>query len=229
MLAASLDTNIGVFSTSFEVSLRQNTGLYTVAGGDPAIDPQGNDGARGNLINLLANTIYGLTPTPLWQTGSLLGEVAWTRVLGVTHDKQLYNAKGYACAAGGLNAGNGESDGCSTKDEINVAVLFDPQWLQVYPGINLDAPVSVSAGLYGNGQTLALAATGSSAGSISYSVGIHALIHQLYNIKLAYSGFHSPTGQVLDTPLGQPYYNSGSGQWMWNDKGQIQLTFSTAF
>jgi hypothetical protein len=229
LYGVSLDNNIGTVSTSFEASIRQNTGLNSVPGGDPAIDPTGTDGARGDLLNLVANGIYGLTPSPLWQTGSLIGEVAFTHVLEVTHDKQLYNAEGYACAAGGLNAGNGARDGCSTDSELNVNVLFDPQWLQVIPGVDVDAPMSVAAGLYGNGQTLALAGTGTMAGTVSYSVGVHALVRQKYNIKLSYSGFQSPTGKIAYNGEGQPYYSTGSGQYMWNDKQQITLVLSTAF
>lgn len=229
LFGVSLDQNIGTVSTGFEASIRQNTGLNSVPGGDPAIDPLGKDGARGNLFNFVANAIYGLTPNPLWQTGSLTGEIAWTHLLAVTHDKQLYNAEGYACAAGGLNAGNGERDGCSTNDEVNINVLFDPQWLQVFPGIDIDAPISVAAGVHGNGQTFALAGTGTVAGSVSYSVGVHALIRQKYNIKLDYSGFQSPTGKTAYNGVGQPFYSTGSGEYMWNDKGQIQLVLSTAF
>jgi hypothetical protein len=229
LFGLSLDNNIGLASTSFELSVRQNTGLVGVAGASLPSDPTGIDGPRGNTLNFIANAIYGLTPSPLWQTGSLVGEIAYTHVLAVTHDPQLYDAEGYACAAGGLNAGNGERDGCATANEVNVNVLFDPQWLQVFPGIDVDAPISAAAGLYGNGQTLALAGTGSVAGSVSYGVGIHALIKQKYNIKLDYSGFQSPTGKIAYTPSGLAYYSTGSGNYMWNDKGQIQLTFSTAF
>lgn len=229
LFGISLDKNIGVISTGFEASVRQNTGLNSVPGGDPAIDPLGNDGARGTLINVIANGIYGLTPTPLWQTGSLVGEIAWTHVLAVTHDRALYNAKGYACAAGGLNSGNGEQDGCSTQNEINATFVFDPKWLQVFPGVDVDAPVSASVGLWGNGQTLALAGTGTTAGSIAYSIGIRALIRQKYTVTLDYSGYHSPFGKTVYNGFGQPYYSTGDGNYMWNDKAQIQLTVSTAF
>lgn len=225
----SFDHNIGSLATAIEASVRTNTGLNSVPGGDPAIDPYGHDGARGNILNVVANTIAALTPTPLWQTGTAIAEVAWTHTLAVTHDKAVYDAVGYACAAGGINAGNGERDGCSTDNNVNLNVLFDPQWLQVFPGIDLDAPVSVEYGLYGNGQTFGTSGTGNNAGSVAYSVGIHALIRQKYNVKLDYSGYQSPTGKIAYNGLGQPYYSTGSGEYMWNDKAQVQLTLSYAF
>lgn len=225
----SLDNNTGPLSTSFEVSIRQNTGLATVAGSDPIADPLGKDGARGTTLNALANAIYGLTPNRLWQTGSIAAELAFTHVLAVTHDAARYQAIGYACSAHGLSAGDGTSDGCSTSNELNLNFVFDPQWLQVFPQVDLDAPVSVGVGLIGSGQTFAIAATGDVAGSIAYSVGVHALISQKYSVKLDYSGFQSPTGKIANTPSGLAYYSTGAGTYMWNDKGQVQLVLSTSF
>jgi hypothetical protein len=225
----SYERNVGTASVGFETSVRQNTGLLAVAGVNAPNDPQGIDGPRGNILNVVANTQYALTPTPLWQTGIAIGEIAWTHVLQVTHDRALYDAKGYACSAGGYAAGQSETDGCATQDEVNAELLFDPQWLQVFPGIDLDAPMNIAVGLHGNGQTFYLDANGSEAGSVAYSAGLHALIRDKYNIKLFYSGYHAPTGQVDHNGLGQPYYASGSGQWMWNDKGQVELVLSTSF
>jgi len=229
LYGVSLDRNIGTVGTDFEASIRTNTGLNSVPGGDPAIDPEGHDGARGDTFNFIANGLYVLTPNALWQTGNLVGEIAWTHLMSVTHDPQLYNAEGYACAAGGLAAGTGEVDGCSTPDEVNVNIVFDPQWLQVFPGVDIDAPIDVNAGLHGNGQTLALGGTGDQAGSVSYSVGVHALVRQLYNIKLTYSGFHSPTDKKIINAFGEQEYSSGSGEYMWNDKGNLELVLSMAF
>jgi hypothetical protein len=110
-----------------------------------------------------------------------------------------------------------------------VNVAFDPQWLQVFPGIDLDAPFYVGAGVYGNGQTIPTSGTGDQAGSAVYSAGINALIKQKYDVKLFYQGFSSPTAAVVKTPNGQSYYSGGSGQWMWNDKGQVMLVASTSF
>jgi hypothetical protein len=225
----SLEQNIGSAGTNIEASIRTNTGLNTVAGMHGAVDPTGTDGARGTTFNLVGNALFALTPSRFWQTGSLVTELAWTHLMAVTHDPSLYNAEGYACARGGLNAGNGQSDGCSTADDLNANVVFDPQWLQVFPGIDFDAPMSVAAGLHGNGPTLALGGTGSAAGSVTYSAGINALVKQKYDIKLTYSGYSSPTGKITHTPLGQAYYSTGVGDYMWNDKANVELVLSTTF
>lgn len=222
LYGASFQHSLGTVSAAIEASLRTNTGLNTMPGkNNQTTDPLGHDGARGQTFNVVANALVPLTPTPIWQAGSLTTEIAWTRLVGVDHNRYEYNEIGTACG--------GEVNGCATKDEVNVNILFDPQWLQVLPGVDVDTPISVNAGLYGNGQTLALAGTGDQAGSIAYSVGVHALVKQKYNVTLDYTGYHSPTGNLAYTPSGKAYYGAGSGQYMWNDKSQIQLTLSTAF
>lgn len=220
----SLDHNIGTLATGLEGSIRTNTGLDSIPlnAAETATDPYGRDGARGSTLNIVGNFIAALTPTPLWQTGQVVGEVAYTHLLAITHGEQYYSGDK-------MNGCGGEVMGCATDNEANLNILFDPQWLQVFPGVDIDAPVSVNYGFWGNGQTLALAGTGSEAGSVSYSIGVHALVKQLYNIKLDYTGYHSPVAGTTTTPSGQLIYSGGSGQYMWNDKAQIQLTLSTAF
>ena len=229
MYAVSLDNNIGPVSTSFEVSARANTGLFMVPGGIPSLDPTGYDGPRGNLLNVLGNAEYILPRGRLWDTGVLVGEIAFTHLLAVTHDPQLYDAVGYACSAHGIDPQYGSRDGCATENEANLNLVFDPTWLQVFPAVDLDAPISVNVGLSGSGQTFVTEGDGTVAGSVAYNAGIHALIKQKYNIKLDYTGFHSTFGKTALTPSGLPYYVTGMGNYMWNDKSQIQLTFSLNF
>jgi hypothetical protein len=219
LYGASFEKDVGTVATNIEASVRTNTGLYGNALGG---GPNGTDGPRGETLNVVANGIQVLTPTPLWQTGSLVGEIAWTRLLGVTHDKADFQGPSSGC--------NSEASGCATRDEVNINVLFDPTWLQVYPGIDIDAPMSVAAGIHGNGQTLAITGVGDNAGSYSWTVGVHALYKQKYNLTLAYAGDYAPhNGNSINPINSQPYYSSGSAEYMWDDKGRITLVLSTAF
>jgi hypothetical protein len=219
LYGASFEKDIGTVATNIEASVRTNTGLYgNPAGGGPT----GTDGPRGETLNVVANGIQVLTPTPLWQTGNLVGEIAWTRLLGVTHDKADYQGPSSGC--------NSEASGCATRDEVNINVLFDPSWLQVYPGVDIDAPMSIAAGIHGNGQTLAITGVGDNAASYSWSAGIHALIKQKYNVTLSYAGDSASHNGIGINPINKKsYWDSGSAEYMWNDKGRITLVLSTAF
>jgi hypothetical protein len=231
LYGVSVDHTLGDSSVGVEASFQQNVGLQaqtTVPAAALASDPLGNDGPRGDIFNVVANDLYGLTPTRLWQTGTLIGEVAWSHLAEVTHDKFLYNGVGYACSAAGLNPAGGQIDGCGTRDLVDATIRFDPQWLQVLPGLDVDAPMTASFGIHGIGQRLATNTTGVDAGSVAYSIGVHALYRQKYNVTLNYTGFHSSVASSVSSPWGN-YYSGGVGNYMWNDKGQVLLTLSTSF
>lgn len=229
----SLDRTIGNYSVGLEASYRQKTALNSAT--QPlASDPAGQQGATGDTVNLIANTIAGLTPNRLWQTGTLVAEMAFTRVMSVNKNSDLYSGIGYAgCAGGGIWSG------CSSRNSVQIAGQFDPQWLQVVPGVDLDAPIFAEYGLYGNAGSLGV---GVSQGNIIYTAGLHALIRQIYNVTLAYNGYHAHHSDTLtniaqsegiDVPVGTPgfnsYYAGGNGPAFYNDRGWVSLTFSVAF
>ena len=212
----SLDTQVGPYSTGFEVSYRQNTALNSTS----AIGSNDTKGARGDTLNVIANVLAGLTPTDLYDTGTALAEIAYTRKLKVTDNKQLYNG----VHDEGCGVGQDKWDGCSTDDAVQIAVQFTPQWLQVWPGVDLDSPMLLIHGLYGNGASL----NSGNQGSTVYSLGLHALMVQKYNVTLAYNGYHAHTSGKTSLG-GNDFYAGGNGAWMYNDKDWLSLTFSTSF
>lgn len=209
----SMDVQLGPYSTGFEASYRKGTALNSIPGVNVG------EGARGDTLNLIANVVGGLTPSALYDTGTWLAEVGYTRKLKVTDNKELYNGEGTAGCVG-----KNKWDGCSTDDAVQVAMQFTPQWLQVAPGIDLDAPITVIHGLSGNGASL----SSGNQGSTIFIVGLHALIHQKYNVTVAYNGYNSHT-KGKTGPTGLEHYASGNGTWMYNDKDWLSLTFSTSF
>nr|WP_299689945.1 DUF1302 family protein [Hydrocarboniphaga sp.] len=229
----SLDQQIGQLSTGFEASYRQGTALNSATGPLPT-DLSGRQGPRGNTINLIANVLAGLTPTALYQTGTFLAEVAVTHKVSVTSNQALYNG---VDNASGCPSGS-KKDGCSTDNAVGIAAQFDPQWLQVFPGVDLDTPVFAQYGISGNGPSVGGVIN---QGTIVYTAGVHAFVRQRYNLSLQYNGFHAPTngltnaagGAAGGVPLGTPgfpsYYNANNQQFFFNDKGWVSLTFSTVF
>jgi hypothetical protein len=218
----SLDQPIGDYSTGLEVSYRQHTALNSGQGPLPN-DLSGQQGARGDTLNVVANVLAGLKRSPFWDTGTALAEVAFTQRLKTTSNATLYNGVGNAavCPTGS------KWSGCSTNNSVAVAVQFDPQWLQVVPGVDLDMPVFVEYGLFGNTPSL----NGTYQGELIYTVGLHALIQQKYNLTLQYNGYHAHTsgGMTSFGPGGPSYYAGGNGPFFYNDKGWVSLTFSAQF
>jgi hypothetical protein len=212
----SFDKEIAGIGAGFEANFRQNTALYSqVLGTD-----NGTGGARGDAINIIANGIYGLTPTKLYNTGSIVGEVAYTRVTAVTANKSLYFGEGYLpCTSTQQNY----KEGCATKDNVDLHLLVDPQWLQVFPGIDIDTPLAANYGLFGNGQFMGTSGDATVQGSVTYSIGVNANIQNKYTATLSYNGYYAPVH------TGTNGLDTGSGSYMMNDKGWLSLVLKTSF
>src|SRR5690606_6225373 len=114
--------------TGFELSWRKDTALNSAMN----TTGLGREGARGDTLNFIANAVSGLTPSALYDTGTASFELAYTRKLKVTDNKELYNGED----SDGCPTGS-KWDGCSTDDALAVAAHLAPQWLQVYPGLDL--------------------------------------------------------------------------------------------
>ncbi len=55
--------------------------------------------------------------------------------------QNLFNAVGYpGCTVAG-QPGN-KWDGCTTKNFFGLALAFTPTWFQVFPGVDLSAPIT---------------------------------------------------------------------------------------
>lgn len=224
LFGLSAEVGIGSVSSGFEVSYRHNTALNSVVGPLPS-DPSGRTGARGDTINVVANGLAVLPKTPLYDASTLLAEIAFTQRVGSITNAALFNSTGNRAAC---QTGN-KWDGCATNSSVVAALQFTPQWLQVFPGVDLDMPIFVMYGLYGNTPSLSTAI--GNQGSLVYTVGLHARVQQKYDITLQYNGYHSHKsgGMTQFAPGGPSYYSGGNGAFMWNDKPWISLTLQTTF
>lgn len=211
MYAISYETSIGGSSLGFEVNYRKDTALNSVF-------PR--EVARGDVVNMLANSLINLSGNSLWDAATLLGEVTYTHLTKV-HDKATYNGEGYACS------GN-KNNGCGTDDAVAVALLFEPSWLQVLPSTDISLPMFVQYGIYGNP---AYAAGGFYAeDSIIASIGVKAVVAQKHYFALQYQDYHwNPTGRVVNGAPGGDVYAGGNGPTGLNDKGWVSLSYNTSF
>lgn len=231
---ASVETQLAGQSVAVEASYRKKTALTSALGPLPT-DLSGREGARGDTYNVVANVLSLLSHTALWDTGQLIVEAAYTHKLKVSSNADLYKGTGnpLACPSGN------KWDGCSTDDAVTAALRFAPQWLSVFPGLDLDLPLFAQYGVYGNLPTLG-ASVGQ--GSVIYTAGVHALFRRKYNLTLQYNGYYAPTRGRTDFTVqaagnlppgtsfagpGPQYYAGGTGLYQLNDRGWVSLVFST--
>lgn len=220
LLGVSYETSIGPYSTGFELSYRKDTALLSSS--TPSVsDPQGREGARGDTLHFLANTQVSLDKTAFYDTGFAQAEIAYTRLLKKTKNAQMYFGEDNSatCPAGTKWAG------CATDDSVSVALYVAPQWLSVFPGVDIDVPLFAQYGLYGNSATVDAA---NAEGALIYSIGVHALINQKYNVTLQYNGYESRHKGIVTGPAGD-YYAYSPGVGFLDDRDWVSLSFSTTF
>lgn len=215
----SYERTFGTVSSAVEVSYRQNTGLNSTLGTfQPGV---ASHGATGDIVNVIANALIQLGRTPLYDTGLLIAELSHTHLVKVTGNESMYNGVGHAGCGGGT-----KWTGCSTKDATALWVMFEPQWLQVFPGVDLSMPTSYAWGIKG------LPAYGAGAfyaqGTGIYNIGVKALIDGKHSIALSYNGLNWRSRDIVNGPVG-PMYGSGTGAHALKARDWISLSFKTSF
>ena len=200
---------IGSTSVGMDLSYREGTGLVS-AGVSPDNKP-----AIGNTWHLSLSAIQLLTQTALYDTGSWQTEMVVSHLDKVTDNKDLFQGDGYASCQG-----KDKWDGCATRNFVAVASNFTPQWLQVFPHIDFELPLTMNYGIYGNA-----AAGGGNQGALTWSAGVRATYDQRHEVTLRYTDQFAHT--KYDDNTG--YVNGGNGSVGLNDRGYLSLTLKTGF
>lgn len=213
LYGVSMSRQVGPASVGVDLSYREGTGLNTPAAGadgKPAI---------GNTWHLVANSLWLLPQTALFDTGNFVAEIAYSHLDKVTHNEDLYFGNGYA-ACDGL----GKWDGCSTRDFVGIAANMTPQWLQVFPNVDFEMPLTLNVGLYGNSPT---GGGSGNQGASAYSIGVRAIYDGKHEVTLRYADQYAHSRYDENNVLSGG--NSSSAAYALNDRGYVSLTLKSAF
>jgi hypothetical protein len=228
LIGASLARSLGPVSFGAEVSLRQNTHLNSKT----TYLPNQDTGARGDTLHFIANGIYLLPKTPVWDSGSLIVELAYSRLQKITANENLYRGEGYpggciksGTGSGGVPAALGDrTDTCSTKNFTQLAVSFAPQYIQLFPSWDVTVPMALNVGLKGTAPT----GGGGFEKLMTWSIGINATYASAHDFSLRYSdisvpGKYNAAGTTL---IGGNSLGSSLGA---TDRGWLVFTYKTSF
>ena len=217
MFGVSAASVVGPVSVGSDLSYRKDGALNT-----NMVSPVDNQGPRGDTLHAVVNGVYLLPATKFWDTGTLIAELAYSRLLSVTSHADLYNGVGYgSCVTTGGTTPGDKSDGCSTKNYAALAVIFAPQYLQVLPSWDMELPVSVNYGLSGN----AASAGGGNEKSLSWSVGTKMVYQQKHEFSLQYA---NTSAKPKYDPSGTTVIG-GNGSVGTTDRGWLAFTYKSAF
>ena len=223
LFGVSLAKNIAGVSVGAELSTRHNTPLNSPAlGVAPGLPGQGDTkGPRGDTWHGLVNAAGVISKTALFDQATWLAEVQWSHWSKVTSGANLFQALGFApCNATATAPAKDKWDGCVTKNYVGTGVAFTPTWYQVFPGVDLSAPVTYSIGLSGNSATV----FGGNEGLGNYSLGLGADVQQKYRFDLKYIDFIGRYKSSATAVTSQNGLNT-----FLKDRGFVSLTFKTTF
>ncbi|HTP72710.1 MAG TPA: DUF1302 domain-containing protein [Burkholderiaceae bacterium] len=219
----SLAKNLGGVSVGAEVSQRLNTPLNAqVLGVAQGLPGEGETkGPRGDTTHALVN-VLGTTPkTPVFDSATWAAELQYSRWNTVSSGANLFNAVGFTpCNATATAAAKDKWDGCTTKDYWGISLGFTPTWYQVFPGVDLSAPLTYAVGIAGNAATV----FGGNEGLGNYTIGVSADWLQKYRFDLKYIdyvGRYKDNGSAVTSTNGLTTYL--------RDRGFVSLTFRTTF
>jgi hypothetical protein len=219
-------------SVGAEVSYRQNmpllsqavqvlpgplTALVPGSIATTAVPANGTPGALGNTWHALINGVNIFPKTAVFDTATLAGELTWMQWDKVTQNESVFKGR-----SNYLNPDGSTPIDKVTKNFVGLAANFTPTWFQVFPGVDLSAPLSWSQGLSGNAAVL----LGGNKNAGNWSAGVGFDIYQKYRVDLKYNGYYG--NYALTTTGSRDILPNGSLAAL-SDRGWVSLTFKTTF
>lgn len=204
---ASVSTTVGAANVGIEGSVRDNAALVNpgMFVFDPSTDNRGNSAYPvGRTAHLNASAVVLLTPTALWQGGTLLAEIAWNRLLSVTHSPQTLDPN-------------------ATRDALGFRMIFSPTYYQVLDGLDVSVPVGIGYNPKGRSSAVSLFNGGVDKGG-DFSIGVSGDYQKKFTFGLTYTTYLGKAGAVLapsnDRLSFQQYYKDRS-----NLAASVQMSF----
>ncbi len=181
-----------------------------------AVPVNGTPGALGDTMHGIVNAINIFPKTALFDIATLQAEFTWMQWLKVTQNEAVFRGRDSYTAIDKVS-----------KNFYGLALNFTPTWFQVFPGVDILAPMSWSRGLSGN----AAVAFGGNENGGNWGVGLAADIYQKYRIDLKYTGYFGDysTSPTRLTPAGGVMGVANGANAALSDRGWMSLTFKTTF
>lgn len=209
----SFSTVYGETNVAGELSVRTN--MPMVARGVTVVMP-GNSTANGSNnpaypvgdslhFNLSAISVLGASP--LWHGASFIGELAYNQRLRVAKNEN-------------------QLDPLATKSATAVQLVFQPEYFQVLPGMDIQVPIGLGYGISGRSSVAGVSALMPSEKGGNFSIGIKGDYQKTWQGSLNFTHYFGPSGSVIkyDTAAPELSYKNFHG-----DRDFISLSIQRSF
>ncbi|MBF7729139.1 DUF1302 domain-containing protein [Pseudomonas sp. N040] len=194
----SFSTLVGEANVGGEMSFRDNMPL--VASGNTVILPAsfGADGDNnaaypvGRTMHANLSLINVLNETPFWDGASVISEIAWNRRLSITDNAAQLDPE-------------------ATRDASALQFIFTPEYFQVAPGLDLQAPIGMGYGLSGRSSVNGALFPAQNGGNMTF--GLKADYQKTWQASVNYTHYFGPDGSVIkyDTAVPELSYDNFHG------------------
>ena len=215
----SASHSFGNMNLAIEGSIRQNQALVSSGANDLSGIPYAgfnstdNDSnpayAVGKTAHINLSTISLLNPNAFFQEASLLGEIAWNRLLSCEK----------SCSALDPNA---------TRDAVSFRVVFEPVYRQVISGLDLGIPIGVGYTPKGSRSSVSLSYPPEAGGD--FTIGLNGTYLNTWQASLAYTNFFGESdGFITDRQDPSDTSPAFSYKQSRKDRDFISMTLSRRF
>lgn len=182
---ASFSTVLGDTNVAGEISYRSDMPLVSPG----QVDLTGtadNDGsplyAVGRTLHANLSAIHAWGSTPVFDSATLTAEIGWNRLLKTTRN------------AGALNPD-------VTRDAWGLRFIFEPNYYQVVPGLDISVPIGLGYNPQGRSAAVAMFNGGVHQGG-DLSIGVKGEYLRNFRFSLNYTRFFGKTTTALRTVPG---------------------------
>ena len=179
-MGASISTLVGETNVAAELSFRDNMPL--VASGNAVITGADSNGKRraafpvGKTLHLNVSALSVLGAGALWEGASFIGEFAYNRRLSISDNAN-------------------QLDPLATKDASALQFIFQPEYFQVLPGVDLQVPIGLSYGISGRSSVNGVLFPAEQGGN--FSLGVKADYQKTWQAGLNYTHYFGSAGSVV--------------------------------
>lgn len=178
----SASTVFGETNVAAEMSIRRNAPLAAVGNVVVTLDPNADGRDHpfypvGNTFHAQVSAISVFPANALWQGASFIGELAFNRRLSVKQNADQLDPR-------------------TTRDATALRFIFQPEYFQVLPGVDVQVPIGVGYGLAGRTSVLGTGFSPEHGGDAS--IGVKADYQKTWQGSLTYTHFYGRTGAIVN-------------------------------
>jgi hypothetical protein len=181
-LGGSFSTTMGNYNIAGELSHRwdqplASTNTHALTLGQRIDNDDNPLYATGRTLHANLSVLAQLEPSFIAQESTLVGEVAWNRVLSVTKNRDAIDPN-------------------SERDAWGFRVVYEPTYRQILSGLDLSVPVGMS--YFPKGKSRALGTGFGTDNGGDLNIGVKGNYLNIWSIGLTYTHYYGPESGFMD-------------------------------